>query len=103
MSTHALRLALVVAMFGVALPAARAQQPGAAPAAPAAPKDTLGRETPRGTVLGFMNASRAGQPEVGTLYLNTNLRDAAAVDLAHKLFVVLGARYPSASAPERAE
>jgi len=94
MSTHALRLALVVAMFGVALPAARAQQPGAAPAAPAAPKDTLGRETPRGTVLGFMNASRAGQPEVGTLYLNTNLRDAAAVDLAHKLFVVLDTRLP---------
>ena len=79
-------------------PVAWAQQTGSAPAAPApqaAPaKDALGRDTPRGTVLGFMNAARKGRDDVAPQYLNTRLRDQAAVDLAHKLFVVLDSRLP---------
>ena len=67
----------------------------AAPAAAAPPKDTLGRDTPRGTVLGFMNAGRDGRTEITPLYLNTGLRDRAAVDLAHKLYVVLDRRLPA--------
>ena len=52
--------------------AAPATQP--APAAAAAPaKDPLGRETPRGTVLGFMSAGRARDARA-PLYLNTTLR-----------------------------
>ena len=59
----------------------------AAPPQAAPPKDALGRDTPRGTVLGFMNAARAAHDEVAAQYLNTTLRDRAAVDLAHQLFV----------------
>src|SRR5262249_7762387 len=57
-------------------------------------KDTLGRDTPRGMLLGFMNAGRKGTDQVATFYLNTSLRDHAAADLAHKLFVVLDSRLP---------
>ena len=70
----------------------------AAPAAPAAqaepPKDPLGRDTPRGTVLGFMNAARNGKIDVAPLYLNTQLKGEAAADLARKLYVVLDSRLP---------
>ena len=41
-----------------------------------------------------MNAAREGRDEVAPQYLNTRLRDRAAVDLAHKLFVVLDSRLP---------
>jgi len=74
-------------------------QSGAKTAAPAptpqAPKDTLGRETPRGTVVGFMDAARKGKDDLSPLYLNTHLRDQPAVSLAHKLFVVLDSRLPA--------
>src|SRR5215471_13305186 len=74
-----------------------AQVPTTVPAAPppaatTAPKDTLGRDTPRGTVLGFMNAGREGRMEVARLYLDTRLRDSAAIDLARKLYTVLDRR-----------
>jgi MscS family membrane protein len=59
------------------------------------PKDPLGRDTPRGTVLGFVNAARKGNDQVVPLYLNTTLRNQAAVDLAHKLYVVLDNRLPA--------
>ena len=68
--------------------------PPAAPPLQATLKDTLGRDTPRGTVLGFIDAARSGRDDVATLYLDTNPRDRAAVDLAHKLFVVLDRRLP---------
>src|SRR4029453_11985950 len=92
----------VAAMAAVLLiaPPARGQTaaPAAAPATPppqAAPaKDALGRDTPRGTVLGFMNAARNARDEVSPQYLNTPLRDQAAVDLALKLFPVLDSRLP---------
>ena len=89
-------------MLGLLLSAgvAQAQFPpgGAAPApqgaAPAAepPKDTLGRTTPRGTVMGFLGAVRAGEHDLARQYLNTRLTGERADELAHQLFVVLDTR-----------
>ena len=62
---------------------------------PEAPKDSLGRTTPRGTVLGFLTAARKGDNELAAQYLNTRLRDKAATDLAHQLYVVLDRRLPA--------
>jgi MscS family membrane protein len=71
-----------------------------APAVPSTPqpelsKDTLGRTTPRGTVLGFLNAARKDNDEVAAQYLNTRLRGKAASNVAHQLFVVLDRRLPA--------
>ena len=77
-------------------PVAWAQTPGA-PAAttqPEAPKDPLGRDTPRGTVLGFMDAARENKLEVLPLYLNSGLRGDEATELAQQLYVVLNSRLP---------
>jgi MscS family membrane protein len=75
----------------------QAGTPSSAPAAsqPEVPKDPLGRTTPRGTVLGFVNAARKGDYELATQYLNTRLRDKRATNLAHQLFVVLDRRLPA--------
>ena len=79
----------------------RAQQPGLpAPAAPAEeskaeqPRDPLGRDTPRETVLRFLAASRRDAVDIARQYLNTSLSDADAAVLSHQLFVVLDARLP---------
>jgi MscS family membrane protein len=84
-------------LIGLAGAPTSAQSP--APAAPAAqapepPKDPLGRDTPRGTVLGFMSAARANKQEVTPLYLNSGLRGDAATELAQQLYVVLNSRLP---------
>ena len=60
-----------------------------------APKDTLGRFTPRGAVLGFLSAVRKGNAEIAALYLNTPLRGADAAVLARQLGVVLNRRLPA--------
>ncbi len=78
---------------------ARAQTPPAAPAPPAAqppapPPDALGRDTPRGSVLGFLAAARKGENEIAAQYLPTRLGKSATT-LAHQLFVVLDARLPA--------
>jgi MscS family membrane protein len=75
------------AQVGVGAPAAAAQ--------PAPPKDALGRDTPKRTVLGFITAARRGNDDVTPLYLDTNLKGKDAVDLAHKLYVVLDTRLPA--------
>ena len=62
---------------------------------PEVPKDSLGRTTPQGTVLGFLNASHKGDNELAAGYLNTPLRGKAASDLAHQLYVVLDRRLPA--------
>jgi len=62
---------------------------------PELPKDTLGRNTPRGTVLGFLNAARKDNDEVAAQYLNTGLRGKPAASVAHQLFVVLDRRLPA--------
>ena len=69
--------------------------PAAPPAAATPPADTLGRSTPRGTVLGFLGAGRKGDHRLSRHYLNTRLNDAAAETLAQQLFVVLDARLPA--------
>jgi MscS family membrane protein len=65
------------------------------PAQPDVPKDTIGRTTPRGTVLEFLNAVHKGDRELAAQYLNTRLKGKAAADLAHQLFVVLDRRLPA--------
>ena len=55
-------------------------------------KDRLGRETPRGTVRGFLDAARTGQDDLAAQYLNTSLTGKAAAVLARQLFVVLDVR-----------
>jgi MscS family membrane protein len=57
-------------------------------------KDSLGRTTPRGAVLGFLSAARKGDDELGAQYLNSRLRGNAAAVLAHQLFTVLDRRLP---------
>ena len=71
--------------------------PGMAGAAAQAPpaKDPLERETPRGTVIGFIATARQGNNDVAALYLDTDLKGEAAADLARKLYVVLDARLPA--------
>ena len=64
-----------------------------APAAqPEVPRDTLGRSSPRGTVLGFLGAAQKGNMPVAARYLNTRLRGDAAQTLAQQLFTVLDKR-----------
>jgi MscS family membrane protein len=72
-----------------------APPPAAASTAAPAPKDPLGRSTPRGTVLGFINAARKGENDLARLYLPAvKGGDNAADTLAHQLYVVLDARLP---------
>ena len=71
------------------------QTPPTAPSQPDAPKDALGRITPRGTVLGFLSAARKGEFELARQYLDTPLSSPAAEQLANELFVVLNARLPA--------
>jgi hypothetical protein len=90
MVKYGVRFVCVCLLAGALLPAsparaqggARGPAPAPAPATPPSqappPTDTLGRDTPRGTVLGFMRAARDGRDDVAPLYLNTNLRGRAA-------------------------
>src|SRR6185437_15827573 len=95
--------AWVVAVVVVcAVPAAAAQgtAPTTAPAPvvaqpPEPPKDPLGRDSPRGTLLGFMTAARRGNLEAAALYLDTKLRGQSTLDLARQLYVVLDTRLPA--------
>ena len=80
------------------LPAlAQLHKPPSAPAAaqPEVPKDSLGRSTPRGAVLGFLGAARRVDDELAAQYLNTHLPGNAAAVLAHQLFIVLDRRLPA--------
>jgi len=94
--------ACAVAIVLVATPIAHAQfgaaaaQPGTAAAkATETPKDALGRDTPRGTLLGFLRAARDANGAAASTYLNTNLRGQAAEELVHQLYVVLDTRLPA--------
>lgn len=82
---------LLCARLGAQLPL-----PAPSPAAPVeAPKDALGRTTPRGTVKGFLEAGRKGNLQVAAQYLNTRLRGNHAERLAEQLFTVLNRRLPA--------
>lgn len=58
-------------------------------------KDLLGRDTPRGTVFGFMMAARRGSREEAAAYLDSPLKEDALLELAHQLYVVLDSRLPA--------
>ena len=79
----------------LASPALSQVAPVAPPAAPAPPTDALGRDTPRGTVRGFLKAALRAEDDLARRYLDTPLRDADAMTLARQLFVVLDARLPA--------
>jgi len=59
------------------------------------PKDVLGRETPRGAVMGFLTAAGKGNGDVAALYLNTPLRGGDAQVLWRQLAAVLNQRLPA--------
>jgi MscS family membrane protein len=86
--------ALAWAAIAAAQPARPAETPQPAPPQAVA-TDPLGRSTPRGTVVGFLNAARRGENELASQYLHTQLTGQAAAVLAHQLFVVLDARLPA--------
>src|SRR5271169_2030810 len=83
-------LCLLSALVWTPLCAQFQPSPSPAPAAqPETPKDALGRNTPRGTVLGFLAAARKGNMAAASQFLNTPLRGPAAESLARELFTVL--------------
>ncbi len=59
------------------------------------PKDALGRDTPRGTVTGFLTAARRGEAEIARQYLDARVSGRDTDELVHQLFVVLDARLPA--------
>jgi MscS family membrane protein len=66
-----------------------------AEAPPASPTDTIGRGSPRGTVLGLLSAARKGNTGLAALYLDTSLRGADAEALASQLAAVINRRLPA--------
>jgi MscS family membrane protein len=64
-------------------------------AQPEIPKDKLGRNTPRGAVVGFLSTVRKGNLETAVLYLNTPLHGRDAEGLARQLATVLDRRLPA--------
>jgi MscS family membrane protein len=95
---------LTATMFLLSLvlaPAALAQAPGAPkpkpPAeAPPASQDALGRDTPRGAVLGFIRAANADNLKRAAQYLDTQRPPKQAEELARELKVVLDRRHSPA-------
>ncbi len=87
------KLALLVLVVSISLHGLMAQSvtsllPGGAQAqAPPAPTDELGRGTPSGTVLGFLQAAQAGNYPTAADYLqmSTARRQSQGPDLAEKL------------------
>ena len=59
------------------------------------PTDPLGRSTPRGTALGFLEAARKGDHELARQYLDAPTGGKPADDLSHQLFVVLDKKLPA--------
>ena len=75
----------------VATPAAVPAPANAAPAAPPAPVDPLGRTSPYGCVVGFLQAVNGNNLPKAVQYLDTKLPEANAEELAVQLKTVLDA------------
>ncbi len=88
-------LGLLIVQNGWAQVGLASSAPPAAPAQPEVPEDSLGRNTPRGTVRGFLTAASQKDNATAVLYLNTHLRGEAAGVLVHQLSVVLNQRLPT--------
>ena len=84
---------IVILALLALLPAAVDLAPAAAPPAPPAPReaaqDPLGRDTPRGTVLGFIKAAQAEDYARAAEYLDSRYPAARTQQLARELKVVL--------------
>jgi MscS family membrane protein len=99
-STRLLHLgrAVVLCLFLLSCPTLWSQtspaKAASAEAPPASPTDTIGRGTPRGTVLGLLSAARKGNTGLAALYLDTPLRGADAEALASQLAAVINNRLP---------
>jgi len=89
--------ALAIGLYAIGMHAQTI--PPSAPPPAAAPseteKDPLGRGTPRGAVMGFLHAARAGEYGLAARYLHTRESGQRAETLAEQLFVVLDARLPA--------
>jgi MscS family membrane protein len=85
--------AIVLAAFARAGGAQSPLAPAVAAAAAGAPvaqaADPLGRDTPAGTVMGFLSAGARGDWTRGARYLDTKIPEARAEELAQQLKVVL--------------
>lgn len=88
-------LLLLLLICPAAWPQVAAPKVVATEPSPERSKDTLGRDNPRGTVLGLLSAARKGNTEVAALYLNTSLRGEDAATLARQLAIVLDRRLPA--------
>jgi MscS family membrane protein len=91
---YACVLSLILLFPVLAVAQSVASTPPGAPQ-PEPPRESLGRSTPRGTVLGFLSAAHKGNYELAAQYLDTRLRGKSAAILAHQLFVVLDRRLPA--------
>ena len=84
--------AAALAALLLCAPGARGQD--APPSRAQEPEDALGRDTPRGTLLGFMAAASKGNFEAAGQYVSTP-RDLDVQTIAHQLYVVLDTRLPA--------
>ena len=87
----------VLALLLLFSPGSRSQtvKPATTQAPVESPKDTLGRLTPRGAVLGLLKAARNRNTGLAALYLNTPLRGPDAEALASQLAAVIDRRLPA--------
>jgi MscS family membrane protein len=93
-------LILVLLTLSASAQARQSPQPAQTPPAqtapaPQTPEDALGRDSPRGTVMRFLNAARQDEYELARQYLDTRQPPSAAETLARQLFHVLDARLPA--------
>jgi MscS family membrane protein len=83
--------------FLLAVPAMAQENPlaPAAPAEPARPVDPLGRTTPRGTVLGFLQAAQSAQPDSAAQYFQSSRgrRPADGQKIVHELKSLMDRAY----------
>lgn len=97
--TRRVSIGVVLSLFLLFCPAVWPQAVAPTPATvgvlPEPPKDPLGRDTPRKTVLKFLSAAREDNAEIAALYLNTPLRGEASANLARQLAIVLNRRLPA--------
>jgi MscS family membrane protein len=96
-----LRTGLLLAFLSCCVPVLEARQaarPAATPVVPAAAVSDplgLGRETPRGTVIGFIRAAQAENYDLATQFFDVRRRNAPEPEseLAQQLLAILNARF----------